>query len=68
MSRFGPSRGEHVLRLVLSLAGLALLVVALLRHGVAGLASAELLLLGGGFLGGSALWSAWRLWRGGRGR
>jgi hypothetical protein len=62
--KYGPSRGELVFRLVFSLAGLAFLAVALAIHGVpTGPAFVELGLLAGGFLGGSAVWSAWRLLR-----
>lgn len=61
--RFGPGRGEHLFRLVFSLAGLALLSVAVWYRGVTGLASIEIGIFGGGFLAGSALWSAWHLWK-----
>lgn len=62
--KFGPTRGEHWIRLVISLAGLALLAFALSIHGLRGAAWVEIGLFGGGFLGGSALWSAWKLWKG----
>ena len=49
-------------RLGFSLCGLALLGVAILRMGVpSGPAFAEVLLFGGLFLAGSAVWSARRL-------
>lgn len=63
MNRFGPSRGELKLRLVLSLAGLAFLVGGFLRTGIFGIASLEIAIIGGAFFGGSALWSAWKLWK-----
>lgn len=62
--KFGPTRGEHVFRLVFSLAILALLVIAIKLHGLRGAASIELGLFGGSFLVGSAVWSAWKLWEG----
>lgn len=62
--KYGPTRGELMFRLAFSLAGLAFLAVALAIHGVpAGPAFVELGLLAGGFLGGTAVWSAWRLLR-----
>jgi hypothetical protein len=62
--KYGPSRGELIFRLVFSLAGLVFLAVALAIHGVpTGPAFVELGLLAGGFLGGTAVWSAWRLLR-----
>ncbi len=60
--RFGPSRGELWFRLVVSLAGLGLMVFALLFRGIGGIASAEVVLIAGGFFGGTALWTARRLW------
>lgn len=63
--RFGPTRGEHWFRLLFSLAGLALFGVALTRHGLNNAAAwLEIGIFGGGFLVGSALWSAWNLWKG----
>lgn len=64
MSRFGPTRGEWKLRLAISLGGLGLLGAAYALHGIGGIASLEIALLGGAFFGGSALWSARALWRG----
>lgn len=64
MSRFGPPRAELKLRLVLSLGGLALLIGAYARHGISGIASLEIAIIGGAFFGGSALWSAWQLRKG----
>ena len=58
MSRFGPTRGEHKLRLAISLAGLALLIGAYAMNGISGIASLEIAIIGGAFFGGSALWSA----------
>jgi hypothetical protein len=63
MSRFGPTRGELKLRLAISLGGLALLAGAYGANGIGGIASLEIALIGGGFFGGSALWTAWRLWK-----
>ncbi|GAB5449429.1 hypothetical protein [Gymnodinialimonas sp.] len=61
MSKFGPSRGELKLRLAISLGGLALLIGAYASHGISGIASLEIAIIGGAFFGGSALWSAWQL-------
>lgn len=61
MNRFGPSRAELKLRLVLSLAGIALLTAAYASGGIGGIASLEIAIIGGAFFGGSALWSAWKL-------
>ncbi len=64
MNRFGPTRGELKLRLVISLCGLALLTGAYATNGIGGIASLEIALFGGAFFAGSALHSAWRLWKG----
>lgn len=61
--KYGPSRGEYIFRLIASLAGLALLGVAIAVRGVEGAAWIEIVGIGGGFLGGSAIWSAWQLFR-----
>lgn len=58
MNRFGPSRGEWKLRLVISVLGLALLVGAYAFKGIGGIASLEIALFAGAFFGGSAIWSA----------
>lgn len=64
MNRFGPSKGELKLRLAISLAGLALLIVAYASNGISGIASLEIAIIGGAFFGGSAIWSAWQLRKG----
>jgi len=64
MNRFGPSRDEWILRLVISLLGLVLLIAAYASHGIGGIASLEIAIIGGAFFGGSALWSAWNLLKG----
>ncbi len=63
MNRFGPSRGELKFRLIASLAGLAFLIGGFARTGIFGIASLEIVIIGGAFFGGSALWSAWQLWK-----
>lgn len=63
MSRFGPTRGELKLRLVISLFGLALMIGAYASNGIGGIASLEIGIIGGAFFGGSAIWSARRLWQ-----
>ncbi len=65
MSRFGPDRKELWFRLVFSLAALVFLGGALAYRGLpTGPALVELGLIAGGFLGGSVVWSGWRLWKG----
>lgn len=61
MSRFGPTRAELKLRLVISLFGLALLIGAYAFNGIRGIASLEIAIIAGAFFGGSAIWSARRL-------
>ncbi len=62
--RFGPSRGELKFRLVVSVAGFALMVFALFYRGIPeGPAIVEVVGLAGLFFGGSAVWSAIRLWK-----
>lgn len=64
-NRFGPSRGELKFRLVVSLAGFALMLAALFARGIPkGPAIVEVVGLAGLFFGGSAIWSAIRLWKG----
>jgi hypothetical protein len=65
MSKYGPSRGEHLFRAALSLAGLALLAAGLTVNGIpSGPAVFEILIFCGGFFGGSLFWSLWKLWTG----
>jgi hypothetical protein len=61
--KFGPSRGELKLRLAISLGGLGLLIAAYASNGIGGIASLEIAIIGTGFFGGSAIWSAMRLLR-----
>lgn len=62
--RFGPTRGELRFRLAVSLAGLALMAVALSRRGVpTGPALVEVVGIAGLFFGGTAVWTAWQLVR-----
>lgn len=63
MKKFGPSRGELIFRLVFSLAGLALMAVALALHGVGGIAWVEVVIMAGTFFGGTAIWTGIRLFR-----
>lgn len=62
MSKFGPSRGELWFRLWFSLAGLMLMVFALLYRGMGGIAWVEIVLIASAFFGGTALWAARKLW------
>lgn len=64
MNRFGPTRGELKLRLAISLGGLALMIGAYASHGISGIASLEIAIIGGAFFGGSAIWSVWQLRKG----
>ena len=64
MNRFGPTRAELRFRLWFSLAGLALMLVALFVRGIpTGPAIIEIVGMAGLFFGGSALWSARQLQR-----
>jgi hypothetical protein len=64
MGHRDPPRGELWFRLAFSLVGLFLMAVALGGHGIPeGPAIVEVVGLAGLFFGGSALWSARRLWR-----
>ncbi len=60
----GPGRGELWFRLIFSLAGLGFLAGAIMLRGIAGIASAEIVLIALAFFGGTAVWTARRLWRG----
>jgi hypothetical protein len=62
--KYGPTRGELKFRLAFSIAGLGLMAYALSRHGVQGMAWFEIVLFAGAFFGGTAVWSAWKLWKG----
>ncbi|NNF23671.1 MAG: hypothetical protein HKN63_02525 [Rhodobacteraceae bacterium] len=62
MAKFGPSRKEIKFRLVASLAGLALMVFALVYRGVPkGPAIVEVVGIAGLFFGGTAIWSLIKL-------
>jgi xanthosine utilization system XapX-like protein len=64
LSRFGPTRGELKFRLVFSLGGLVMTLVALFAHGIPSApALVEVLGIAGLFFGGTAVWSARRLMR-----
>lgn len=63
MGKFGPTRGEMWFRLCFSLAGLALMVFALVTRGFGGIAWVEIVLIASAFFGGSAAWCAHRLWQ-----
>lgn len=62
--RFGPSRGEHVFRLIAGLLGLALIAGAsVYLHMHKDTHLGELLIFGLAFFGGTTLWSGWKLIR-----
>ncbi|MEM1350775.1 MAG: hypothetical protein AAGF27_00445 [Pseudomonadota bacterium] len=64
MSKFGPTRGELKFRLLVSLAGLILLFGALIFRGLpVGPAMFEVVIISGGFFGGTFVWAVVRLRR-----
>lgn len=64
MSKFGPSRGEHLFRLIFSLAGLAFIGVLFAVHGIPrGPGLVEVVGIVGTFFGGTAVFSARALLR-----
>jgi len=63
MAKYGPTRGELKFRLGFSLVGLVMMAVALTLHGVRGIASLEMVLIAGGFFGGTAMWTLVKLIR-----
>jgi hypothetical protein len=63
MSKYGPTRGELKFRLGFSAAGLVLMAVALAMHGVKGIAWLEIVLIAGGFFGGTFVWTLLKLIR-----
>jgi hypothetical protein len=64
VNKYGPTRGELKFRLAVSLAGFALMVFAVFYRGIPdGPALVEVVGLAGVFFGGTAVWSAVRLWQ-----
>lgn len=64
MNKYGPTRGEHLFRLVFSLFGLGCIGVLFAVHGVPrGPGLVEVVGIAGAFFGGSAVWSARALLR-----
>lgn len=60
--KFGPSRGELKFRLYASFAGLALMTGGLVFKGLpSGPTFFEVVVIAGGFFGGTALWAAFKL-------
>ncbi len=60
----GPTRNELWFRLLFSLAGLGLLVMTVFVRGISNAAALiEVVGIAGTFFGGTAIWSALRLWR-----
>ena len=63
----GPKRGELLFRFCFSLAGLGLLIGAVLVRGIANSAAlVEVIGIAGLFFGGSALWTGYKLFGPGR--
>lgn len=64
MSKYGPPQKELRFRLLVSLAGLVLLVGAVVYRGwPKGIAGAETIVIATLFFGGSLGWSLYLLWR-----
>jgi hypothetical protein len=61
--KFGPTRGELWFRLIVSVFGLVLMVVAVTARGVQGIAWVEVVGLASVFFGGTAIWTLIRLFR-----
>ena len=60
----GPTKNELWFRLLFSLGGLALLIVAVMVRGISNSAAlVEVVGIAGAFFGGSAIWSALKLAR-----
>ena len=60
----GPGRGELIFRLVFSLVGLGLIVVAVAVRGwPQGPALVEVIGVAGLFFGGTAIWTVMKLWK-----
>ncbi len=60
----GPTKSELWFRLAFSLFGLALLGLAIAVRGIANSAAlVEVVGIAGAFFGGTAIWSAMKLWR-----
>lgn len=64
MSKFGPTRAEIKFRIWVSLAGLCMLVGALLFRGLPqGPAMFEIVGIAGAFFGGTLIWGLYKLWQ-----
>lgn len=67
MSKYGPSRGELKFRLWVSVAGLCMLIGAIVFRGLpTGPAMFEVVAVAGAFFGGTFLWTLRRLMKGDR--
>ena len=62
MSKFDPPRSELIFRLWVSIAGLAMLVGAVAYRGwPSGIAMFEVVVIAGGFFGGTLIWTIRKL-------
>jgi hypothetical protein len=60
----GPTRNELLFRFFFSLGGLGLLVITVMVRGISSAAAlVEVVGIAGAFFGGTAIWSALKLWR-----
>lgn len=67
MNKFGPTRSEIKFRLWVSIAGLCFLALAIAFRGLpTGPAMFEVIVIAGGFFGGTLMWSIVKLRRMGR--
>ena len=60
----GPNRGEHKVRVAIGVLGLGLAAGGFALTGINSLAAFEIILISTAFFGGTALWSAWKLYKG----
>ncbi|MBT8410268.1 MAG: hypothetical protein KJP02_00535 [Octadecabacter sp.] len=64
MNKYGPTRGEHKIRLAICIFGLGLTAFAVSFHGIRGIASLEIILISGAVFGGTGFFSLRALLKG----